>query len=242
MRCTGSPVTLEDRLLAALGEWRGVAAANRICEACVALLGVRGAAISLAYDGASAVTVGASSTAARHDDEVQFTVGEGPCLEAVMRSAAVVVVDLADPAELRWPRYRPVMLAQGVRSVTALPVIVAGGCVGALDLFGDTPGRVHGKRLATALLAAELAALPILDLLEDRSHTSATDPGATEWTALHDVVRVDVAQATGMLSAQLHVDPAEALVRLRAHAYATGTSASHVARAIIERRLRLDDP
>jgi len=43
-----------------------------------------------------------------------------------------------------------------------------------------------------------------------------------------------------MLVAQLEVAPAVALVRLRAHAYATGRSATDVARDILDRRLRLD--
>jgi plasmid stability protein len=43
-----------------------------------------------------------------------------------------------------------------------------------------------------------------------------------------------------MLVAQLGVEPAEALVRLRAHAYATGRSSTDVARDILDRRLQLE--
>ena len=43
-----------------------------------------------------------------------------------------------------------------------------------------------------------------------------------------------------MLVAQLGIEPAEALLRLRAHAYATGRAATDVARDILERRLRLE--
>ena len=56
-----------------------------------------------------------------------------------------------------------------------------------------------------------------------------------------EMSRAEVSQATGVLVAQLEVEPAEALLRLRAHAYATGRAATDVARDIIERRLRLDD-
>ena len=42
-----------------------------------------------------------------------------------------------------------------------------------------------------------------------------------------------------MLVAQLEVEPAEALVRLRAHAVATGRSATDLACDILDRRLRL---
>jgi hypothetical protein len=40
--------------------------------------------------------------------------------------------------------------------------------------------------------------------------------------------------------AQLEIEPAEALVRLRAYAFATGRSATNVARDILNRRLRLE--
>ena len=49
-------------------------------------------------------------------------------------------------------------------------------------------------------------------------------------------------QATGMLMGALDVDQTEALVRLRAHAYARGTTAARVAAAIVERRVSLTSP
>ena len=49
-----------------------------------------------------------------------------------------------------------------------------------------------------------------------------------------------VSQATGMLVAQLEVEPAGALVRLRAHVFAAGRSATDVACDILDRRLRLE--
>lgn len=66
------------------------------------------------------------------------------------------------------------------------------------------------------------------------------DPSSSAWAELNALSRAEVSQATGMLVAQLNLDPVEALSRLRAHAYATGRSATDVARDILERRLRLD--
>ena len=54
------------------------------------------------------------------------------------------------------------------------------------------------------------------------------------------LTRAEVSQATGMRMAQLHIDAPTALVRLRAHAYATGRGATDVARDILARRLRLN--
>ena len=51
--------------------------------------------------------------------------------------------------------------------------------------------------------------------------------------------RTEIHQATGMVSAQLEVSAADALVRLRAHAYAEGRTLSDVAADVLGRRLRL---
>lgn len=229
-----------EELLAAVGDERGVGAADRLCEACVVLLGVDGAAISLVFEGTNTGTLGASGPSARAMDELQFTLGEGPCLDSVAYRTPVLVLDLADPDNDRWPAYSPAMLAHQIRGVSAVPVVVAGEYVGALDLYRAKPGLLGGDQLAGALIAAELAEMPFLDLLGGDLQAAVTDPDSNSWAELNTLSRAEVGQATGMLIAQLEVDPAVALVRLRAHAYATGRSATDVARDILDHRLRLE--
>ena len=93
-----------------MGASRGTEAADRLCAACVELFDVDAAAISLIFDGANTGTLGASSGPARLYDELQFTLGEGPCLESVAQRAPVLVTDLADQTDSRWPAYAPAML------------------------------------------------------------------------------------------------------------------------------------
>jgi hypothetical protein len=234
-------VAIHDQLLAAVDGKRGVAAADRICEACVVLFDVDAAAISLVFDGANSGTLGSSGEPARMYDELQFMLGEGPCLDSVTRRAPVVVVDLADPDEARWPIYGPAMLDLDVRGVYAMPVLVAGEYIGALDLFRAQPGPLDDEQFTGAIAAAELAGIPLLDLLDTDMQAAVGDPDSNAWAELHTLSRAEVSQATGMLVAQLGVEPPEALVRLRAHAYATGRSATDVARDILDRRLKLED-
>ncbi len=204
------------------------------------LLDIDAAAISLVFDGASGGTLGSSSASARAYDELQFTLGEGPCLESVARRSPILVVDLADSTEGRWPAFGPAMLAHQIRGISAMPVVVAGEYVGALDLFREQPGRLDGEQLAGAIAAAELAGIPLLDLLDADLQAAASDPDSNAWAELNALSRAEVSQATGMLVAQLGIDPAEALVRLRAHAYAAGRSVTDVARDILDHRLRLE--
>jgi hypothetical protein len=204
------------------------------------LLDVDAAALSLIFDGVMTGTLGASGAQARAYDELQFTFGEGPCLDSVAQRAPVVVVDLADTRETRWPAFGTALLNHTIRAVYAMPVVVAGEFVGALDLFRAEPSRLDGDRLAGAIAAAEIAGVPLLDLLDADMQAAVADPGSNAWAELNALSRAEVSQATGMLVAQLDIEPAEALVRLRAHAYATGRTASDIARDIIDRRLSLE--
>lgn len=232
--------TIEDQLLDAIGDARGAMAADRLCEACVGMLDVDAAAMSLVFDGASVGTFGVSGPLARVYDELQFTLGEGPCIDSVARRAPVLVGDLAHPDERRWPGYGPAMVAYDIRGVYAIPVVVAGEYVGALDLFQSAPNGVGEEQVAGMVVAAELAQLPFLDLLSEDLQAAVTNPDSDAWAELNALARTEVSQATGILMAQLDIDAATALARLRAHAYATGLSATSVARAIIDRRLRME--
>ncbi|ORA19685.1 GAF and ANTAR domain-containing protein [Mycobacterium arosiense] len=234
-------MAMRERLLRAVDGHRGVAAADRLCEACAVLLEVDAAAISLIFDGAPTGTLGSSSASARSYDELQFTLGEGPCLDAISRRIPVLAVDLADSGERRWPAFGPAALAHHIRGVYAIPIVVAGEYVGALDLFRHQPGGLDSEHLSGAIVAAELASVPLLDLLDADLQAAVADPNSNAWAEFNALSRTEVSQATGMLVAQLEIEPAEALVRLRAHAYTTGRNATDVARDILARRLKLDN-
>lgn len=225
---------------AMVGARPGLPAASELCVACVDLLGVDGAAISMVYDGFSHGTFGASSESSRRLDEYQFTFGEGPCLDAASAGDVVLVPDLDSPDEVRWPAFAGAVLADGIRAVFAMPILITSVCVGALDLFRAGPGSLSSDHLAGGMLAAELASIPLLDLFASVKDDARDEADGDPWAHLADLDRVEVSQATGMLISQLDVDATEALVRLRAHAIATSQTATQVAVAIIERRLVLD--
>jgi len=233
-------VAIRDQLVAAVDGRRGVEAADRLCEACVGLLDIDAAAISIVFDGTATGTLGSSGEPARMYDELQFTLGEGPCVDAVSQRAPILAVDLSDSHEHRWPSFGPAMLFHDIRSIYGIPVVLAGEFVGALDLFRHQPGHLQPDHLSAAIVAAELAGIPLLDLLDADLQAAIADPNSNAWAELNALSRAEVSQATGMLVAQLEIEPAEALVRLRAHAYTTGRSATDVARDILDRRLRLD--
>ena len=215
----------------------GLAAADELCRACVELFGVDGAAISLVHDGSSRGTFGSSGEQSRLLDELQFTYGEGPCLDAVNARDLVLVPDLSAREENRWPVFARALVDGGIYAVFAAPVVVASTPIGALDLFRRDTGPLSAERLTGLRHAADLAAMPLLDLIgaELDWPNAADGHGDVRWAQLASLERVEVYQATGMIMAQLDIGPIEALVRLRARAFANNQTASDAAWAVITR-------
>jgi GAF domain len=226
---------------ALLGGERGVPAADRLCVASLTLLGVDAAAISVIDDGESRGTFGASGPRARLLDSMQFTCGEGPCLEAAYTASPVLVADLHAQIEPSWPAFRDAAERAGIRAVFAVPVRVGRVGLGALDLFRADPGPLSSTQMNDALLVADVAAQVLLDVADIGANGEDRAGPLEQWEQVASLARIDVYQATGMIMAQLEVPAALALVRLRAYAFANELTASEVAQLVIARSLRLDE-
>jgi hypothetical protein len=219
-----------------------LATADRLCQVCVDELPVDGAAISLIRGGSTQGTFGSSGSLSRRLDELQFTYGEGPCLDAVATGGPVLVPDLDDPAASRWPTFSAAARADGVVAVFAFPVSAGRAAhVGALDLFKKRAGALAGSDLAGCLLAAELAAVPLLDLMTADVDWNLVEQAQDPWSELETLQRIEVYQATGVVMAQTGSDAVDALLRIRAKAYRMGLTASEVALRIMRKELTFDD-
>nr|WP_225224782.1 GAF and ANTAR domain-containing protein [Cellulomonas sp. JH27-2] len=224
---TGAPSALE--------------AADRLCRACVDVLGVDGASISLTDGFTTQGTFGSSGPLSRRLDEYQFTFGEGPCLDAMRSGLPVLAADLAASAEARWPAFRDAVLSAGINAVFALPVGERGHPFGALDLFNKQRGSLSDSELDGGLLAAELAAVPLLEMMGATRELASSAEAEQGWDQLASLERVEVYQATGMIIAALNVSAEDALVRLRAYAYMRGMTANDVAWQVLDRTVDLND-
>jgi hypothetical protein len=136
------------------------------------------------------------------------------------------------------PAFTAAALDVGCRAVFALPLQVGVIRLGVLDLYRDTPGQLSNEELTTALSFAD-AATEILLHVQARQHqlSSVAGPGAIPM--MED--RAEVHQATGMLSVQARMPVQDALVRLRAHAFATERSLSDLAFDVLSGVVNLTD-
>lgn len=196
-----------------------------------------GAGISVVTQTGNRGAVCATDEVAAMIEELQFSLGEGPCVDAVNAGRPVLIPDLGEPYAVdvgRWPAFMSAAADAGIRAVFAFPLAVGAIRVGALDLYRTRAGELSTEQLAGALLAADAAAIALLSLDVDASETF--NGTAAEGADYH----LDVHRATGMVQEQLKVSTADALLRLRAKAFADGRPISEVAADVIARRLRLD--
>lgn len=211
----------------------------QLCAACLSALPVSGVGAALmTADGPSGVVLAATDERARELEELQFALGEGPCVEASGGGRPVLEPDLVAAGPPRWPRFGAAVLDAGVRALFAFPLRVGAIRVGVLDLYRDTPGQLTKPDLREALAFADAATVVILHLQDHDDEYGADSP-------LTDPIdtRAVVHQATGMITIQLGITLAEALLRLRAHAYASGRTVSAIAADVVDRRMFFgDDP
>ena len=167
-------------------------------------------------------------------EDLQYTLGEGPCLDAYQQDRVVAEPDLADPVRRRWPAFTPPALRAGVRAVFGFPLRAGTVRLGALNLYRDLPGPLTGDQHADALVVADVAARWVLE----------TQAGAPPDTVAEELeVSADfhfaVHNAAGIVSAQQGISVTEALIRLRAYAFSSDRLLADVAQDVISRKLRL---
>lgn len=174
----------------------------------------------------------ASGDWARGLEELQYTLGDGPGVEAFDTSAPVLNTDLS-AEDGRWPGFVDAAIAEGLMAVFAFPLHVGAIRLGTLDLYRHRTGGLSAGELADAAILADLATPA---LLTDNS-AAGTAPWAREDAPGH---YDDVNVATGMLAAELRIGLDDAFLRLRAHAYSHDRPLLEVARALLNRQLHSD--
>lgn len=228
-----------DRLLRILAQLSSESTAEpepaRLCQVCADVAHMSGAGIMLMSGDVQQGSVCSSNDVSALIEDLQYTLGEGPCVDAHQENRPVLEPDLAQPATSRWFGFTPPAVAAGVRAVFGFPLEVGAARLGSLNLYRDEPGSMTDEEYADALVLSRVAARALLTM------QAQAPPGALA-TELEEGAnfRFVVHQASGMVSVQLGVTVGEALARLRAYAFGNDWALTMVAEAVVARQLRLD--
>jgi hypothetical protein len=207
-----------------------------LCAISAEVSGTNGAVIMLQSDELVRGSLCTTDGIAAYLDDLQYTLGEGPAIDAHRLGQVVAEPELESPDVQRWPAFAPSALQAGARAMFAFPIRIGAARLGSLTLYRNQAGSIEGDRYADTLVMADVAAHTIVAMQANAppgSVAAELEDGAN----FHFVVH----QASGMVSEQLQVGVAEAMVRLRSYAFRSETPIDDVAQAVVGRRLRLPD-
>jgi hypothetical protein len=197
----------------------------------VDLFPVTGAAVSTVGDVLGSETISATDDIAARLDELQFDLGEGPCWEAMRTAAAVVEPEFRLRGASRWPAFASAVEEDVVvASMFAFPLAVGELKMGAVDLYSSEPITLSPRECTQATAMAEVISRHVL--------RDALSGLADQEMQAGTYSRRTVHQATGIVLAQVDVDPDDALLILQARAFSTGHRVMEVAQAVVDGTLR----
>jgi hypothetical protein len=234
-------LSTSDALFAGVGE---------ICDTAMLQARADGAALAvLSRSAQSRELVYATDSLAQRIDELQYTVGEGPCFDAYLDDSPQFYPELTSTDQTsRWPTFAAEATQLGAQALFAFPIPAGQQPMGVLELYRRSAGSLDAAECAAV---EECAATIAHRLVTNWEHyvdrfgdvEQALDAAATSDVALsqaaHPFTRTQIHIAGGMVAVQLGIDADEGVDRLRAYSYACGRRISCVAADIIARRLTL---
>lgn len=199
-----------------------------ICDAAVQLVDGCDHASIMVEQGKRLVTAASSDDTARHVDELERQIGEGPCVDAIQEDAAQLDADILTGST--WPRLRDRVVAETpVRSMAAFRILMDGRKVGALNLFGDRPGGLDSASVDQAAVLAAFASVALV--------AAARDEQARTLREGLDSNR-EIGKAIGLMMAFHKVGDDQAFDILRTASQEMNLKLSEVARQVVDHHNR----
>lgn len=207
-----------------------------LCELCLRVLPVDGASVVVRSGRDHREMVYATDGIITRLDDLQFVLGEGPCLDAYRCRMPVLEPRLAGASAAdRWPGFAREATRAGAEAVFAFPLQVRAVPFGVLEFYRKSEGGLNETDLATALLLVDdIVRVVLRDLTDARLAASTTEAEPLFGSG-------EIPQATGMVARQLDVSIPEALAHSRAAAFAHNRSVQSLAEDIVARRRSLAD-
>ncbi|MFI5664838.1 GAF and ANTAR domain-containing protein [Streptomyces sp. NPDC051684] len=166
-------------------------------------------------------------------EDLQYTLGEGPTLDAARTGELVLVPDLHTVPEHRWPALLAAAQQKLPSAAHAVPLNLGAVRIGVLTGHRSIPGPLTRAQMGALLALAEGATM-ILTTPDGIHDMSSNNPLPLHRALIH--------QATGALTVLLDIPLSEALARLRAYAFTHNLPLLDVAHDVVHHQANLDNP
>ncbi len=176
-------------------------------------------------------TIVATAEFVREIDDIQYGIGQGPCITAARDGQTVISGSLgSDP---RWRRFGGAVARLGVHSALSLPLIAPDGVVGAMNVYAHDK-HVFDERAAEL---GEIFAVPAAIAVQNAQVLAQTQRLAAQLQAALETRGV-VDRAVGIIMSRGGGTEDEALDRLRTLSQKEHRKLAVVARQIIDEAVR----
>ncbi|OZC62534.1 hypothetical protein CH306_05165 [Rhodococcus sp. 15-725-2-2b] len=171
-------------------------------------------------------TIVASAEFVRAVDDIQYGLGQGPSITAAAEGITVRSGSLeTDP---QWPEFGPKVGRMGVHSVLSLPLITAGGVLGAMNVYARRPDAFDARAAELGDLFAVPAAVSVQNA---RALSSAAR--LTEQLEMALSNRSVIDQAIGVLISRSGCTGAQGYDKLRSLSQSEHKKVAVVAEAMV---------
>jgi GAF domain-containing protein len=199
-----------------------------LADRCVEVLDVSAAGLMLVAPEGDLRVVASSSEEMRLVELFELQAQEGPCPDAYRTGQPTLNRDLVEDGA-RWPRFGPVALKAGFRSVHALPMRLRGETIGALNLFRADEGTLHDGDVAVAQALTDVGTIAILQ------HRAALEAHIVIDQLNHALnSRIVIEQAKGVIAERSQLDMDQAFAWLRHHARRYNLLLVDVAQGVVD--------
>ena len=160
-------------------------------------------------------------------DQTQYDFDRGPCLDAARTHTVFEVKDTR--SEERWPEFAASAAAHGMHSSLSMPVVAAGGGLGALNFYDRRVSYFDTeKRRLAQLFAGQCAVAGLFWGTANEATNLATAMAS----------RAVIEQAKGVLMATTGCSPGDAFDLLRQQSQLENRKLREIAQEIVDRQKR----
>lgn len=166
-------------------------------------------------------------------DTMQYTTGQGPCLDAIAKGESVYASDLrTDP---RWPEFGPRAAQAGMRSLLSF-CLMGEKPLGALNLYAQFPGAFGATDRAKGLIFATHAGVALAAAQDVEDATNALTVEIQRLENLHGALasRQVIGRAEGILMQREVITGDQAFDLLRRASQHLNIKLREVAQYVVE--------
>jgi len=204
----------------------------QLAQAAARALDVDG--IGLTVIGDQPISLGASDEVAAIAEQLQFTLGVGPCMQSVATQFPIFATESF--LQQQWPIFHDLLRSRtAYRSAVAYPLGHGLAGLGAMVVYLRSPAGPLDFDSSDAQAVSNFIST---ELTTSQEWANRHQPGTQRWLDTPTAQRRSATwQAVGMISQGLTVSITDALALLRGRAYATGTLIDDTARAVVTGQL-----